>query len=171
MNDGLLDEVHAQREAHGADIVVLLAKWGADCGDAEGVGGRAYQLNGPGTGLSASSAFAVVDADCAIDNFAFPHEVGHLLGAGHDADASEAPTTVVPYARGYVLHAAKVRSIMSYTTACQNAGYTCTVSPLYSNPDYPYPTGLTTSAPFGSPLDADNRRRINEVTPWVSGFR
>lgn len=166
-NDGLLDEVHVQRDAHAADIVVLLTKWDEDCGDPEDTAGLAPQLNGFGNGPGASSAFAVVDVDCAINNFVFSHEVGHLLGAGHDALASKPPATVVPYARGYIVHSVKSRSIMSYNTACEDAKYNCTVAPLYSNPDYLY----LPSEPFGSPTDADNRRRMNELTTWVSGFR
>jgi hypothetical protein len=173
-NDGWLEGVHVQRDAHAADIVVLLTKWDAGCGDLENRTGIADQNNGPGNGFDANSAFAVVDADCSIDNgFAFSHEVGHLLGAGHDAGASQPPMTNVPYARGHIHvfddQSVKARDIMSYPTACED----CNVAPLFSNPDILYPTSLVnqTTKPFGSPTKADNRRRMNELAPWVSGFR
>jgi hypothetical protein len=166
-NDGLLDEVHVQRDAHAADIVVLLAHWDEGCGDLVGLAaGLATPVHGPGYSPNAI-AFAVVDAECAIDNFVFSHEVGHLLGAGHDAGASQPPSGPAAYAKGYVLQAANSRSIMAYSTACPS----CTRAPYYSNPNHPYGTGYNTSEPFGSTTDADNIRRINELTPWVASFR
>jgi hypothetical protein len=178
-NDGLLDEVHAQRDAHAADIVVLLTKWNEACGsyrfflppnspDYKGPSGKA-NLSTKNPLPHHTKAFAVVDVDCAITNFVFSHEVGHVLGADHDAGASSPPKSPTPYARGYIhiSPTAKARSIMAYNTDCEKLQIQCYVSPWYSNPDASHFDGV----PFGLPDKADNRRIINELTWYVTGFR
>lgn len=71
-----LESIASLRDAHGADVVLMLLEEGADfCGEAADIP------------ADDASAFAVVSADCASANLSFAHELGHLLGARHDVDA------------------------------------------------------------------------------------
>jgi len=83
--DGIMDEVHAARDAWYADLVVLLvAPPLDDCGTA----GSIPAISG--------TAFAVVSTECSVFNKSFVHEVGHLLGGYHDNESNQ-------IARGYRL--------------------------------------------------------------------
>ncbi len=147
--DGQLDEVHAVRDAVGADVVVLLT----DGKDACGVG----YINAP-----ASHAFAVVGWRCATGNYTFAHEIGHVLGANHDrANASGSP---YPYGHGYQFSlpsGERFRTIMSYD--CPGG---CTRLNTWSNPDITYGGART-----GDAATADNQRVLAQRKHVVAGFR
>ena len=70
--DGYLDEIHDLRDAYRADIAILIVDDPKGCGLATRV--RA----------DASEAFAVVHHACAVGNYTFAHEIGHLIGATHE---------------------------------------------------------------------------------------
>ena len=67
----------------------------------------------------------------------FVHEVGHLFGASHDAYrlASVSSQPIVDYGQGYVDLNAEFRTLMSYSTACDDADTTCPQVALFSNPN------------------------------------
>ena len=48
----------------------------------------------------ASSAFAIVDYDCATGYYSFGHELGHLQGARHDPN-NDPTSTPFAYGHGY----------------------------------------------------------------------
>lgn len=64
------DAVREERDRLGADMVVLITLHG---------GGKAAAIQ-----ATADTAFATVNFRQALDNYSLFHEVGHLLGAGHD---------------------------------------------------------------------------------------
>lgn len=72
-NDGVLDGVHAERDALGADLVALIT------GEHPSYCGVAYLL---GTD-SPSWGFSVTVWDCAVGNLTFTHEIGHNQGCCH----------------------------------------------------------------------------------------
>lgn len=66
-SDGHMDSVHALRDQHNADVVMLIVPdSGSSCGKAGAIG------------AVASTAFAVTAQDCATGYYSFGHELGHL---------------------------------------------------------------------------------------------
>lgn len=113
--DAFLNDVLAQRDKVGADVVTLL-----------GEGYRANGMCGMGgimTTVSTSYApyaFNVVDRTCAVGNLSYAHEVGHNQGLHHDpANATSAAST--PYAYGYQDPSGAFRTVMSYGSAVRLA--------------------------------------------------
>ncbi|MBK8233860.1 MAG: hypothetical protein IPK72_25610 [Candidatus Eisenbacteria bacterium] len=77
-SDGIMDQVHADRDFYGGDFVSLFLK--QTNSDACGI---AYC-----TPSGASEGFCTVTWSCASGNFSFAHELGHLQGCAHNrADA------------------------------------------------------------------------------------
>ena len=115
--------VNQLRDDYDADFAILIADdsgFYGPCGVADGLQ------------VSRSKAFAVVANNCMQGYFSFAHELGHLLGAHHDAvNASNAP---YPYAHGYVEPGKKWRTIMAYPCGsdCERLGF-------WSNPDVLHP--------------------------------
>ncbi len=110
-NDGYIDNVHSIRNQYGADLVVLLVASGDNCG-------YVYDIE-----VESNGAFAVVRTDCAVDNYSFAHEVGHLVGGRHDTDNSSFPR---PYAHGYIKKG-NWKTVMAIN-------YPATRIPYWSNP-------------------------------------
>ena len=74
--DGAMDEVHALRDTHGADLVALLGVYSDACG-------LAFLMANVSPGF-ASTGFSVTAWSCAVGNLSFPHELGHNMGLHHD---------------------------------------------------------------------------------------
>lgn len=77
-SDGVMDQVHTDRNVYGGDFVSLFTK----------------QANADACGIAyctpdgASEGFCTVTWSCASSNFSFAHEIGHLQGCAHNhADA------------------------------------------------------------------------------------
>ena len=70
--DGYMEEIHGLRDAHRADVAVLIVDDAKGCGLATRVD------------ADADEAFAVVHHECAAANYTLAHEVGHLIGARHE---------------------------------------------------------------------------------------
>ncbi len=151
--DGQMDNVHTQRDAVHADVVVLIINQDDWCGQAREIG------------ANASQAFVIVHWTCATGYYSFGHEVGHLLGARHDEPTD---TTDAPYVWGHGFrHQAAApngwRTIM---------GYKCGAN--LCNPRLQYwssPLNNWAGLPMGTAADADNRRVWNERAATVAAFR
>jgi hypothetical protein len=145
--DGYMEEVHALREKHDADVAVLVVD------DPKGCGLATRVFSDP------EDAFAVVHHECAATTYSVAHEIGHLIGARHEVEVDKS-TTPFPYGHGYV-NGTKWRDIMSYKESCGG----CPRLPVWSNPR------LTIAGePAGTPK-ADNARVIDEQAARVSSFR
>jgi hypothetical protein len=144
---GAFEKVHTLRNQWRADVVVLIVDDPSGCGLATRVG------------ADAEEAFAVVHHACAALMYSIPHEIGHIIGARHDA-AVDQTTSDLPYGHGYVA-GTKWRDIMSYGAGCNG----CPRLPVWSNPT------IKVRGEAGGTLLADNARVILEQADRVANFR
>lgn len=151
IGDGHLDEVHALRDQHAADVVALLLHRGWGCGIAQEIGG------------DARAAFIGLLTQCALGEYTLAHEVGHLQGARHDLKRDPA-VTPFPFGHGHwhqPPRASGWRTVMSYDcpTGCRRIGY-------WSSPLLRYD-----GTPLGSAAQSDNRRVLELTRERIAGFR
>lgn len=147
--DGYMDVVHTYRNIYTADMCALMINNSSACG-------RAY-----GIGVSATGAFCTVHYDCALGNYSFAHELGHLYGCRHNPE-SDNTSTPFAYGHGYNNVPAGWRTVMAY-----NDGATSTTRlPYWSNPNVFY-GGL----PMGIAATRNNARVLNERDVTMAGFR
>ena len=159
--DGFMDGIHALRDAHGADIVLLITET-AESGNC----GRAYIMD-PVSAAHEEWAFGVVKRECAADNLSFPHELGHIMSARHQDD-----TGTTPYAWGHGFFqftpadgsGQAWETMMSKTSADRKI--------YFSNPNIQYsPTGSAMTDPMGTATERDNHRVLNDTAATVANFR
>ena len=176
-DDGYMDEAHALRNEHAADLIHLLTV-SQTPGHTTGI---AYRLEEENLELAESAAFAVtVGASEEI----FTHETGHNFGMNHDRFRDQANSSIYPYAFGYVNsrafepgapETARWRTIMAYGHHCSAAGFSCPALFRFANPDQTRlgdPLGVPADHPVtagGGPADA--RLTINRAARWVGSFR
>ena len=151
-NDGLVDQVHTMRNQHGADIVTLIGSGYV----ASGACGIGFRMTMPSTSF-ASSAFNVVDWQCAAGYLSYAHEVGHNQGLHHDPSNASGSAAIYPYAYGYQDPSGAFRTVLSYGGA--------TRIPYLSNPLVSYNGAVTGTA------TQDNARALNLAASIVSAFR
>jgi Metallo-peptidase family M12 len=145
--DGYMDEVHALRAQHQADVGLLIVHDPNGCGLAAEVFARPER------------AFAVVHHECAANMYSLGHEIGHLIGARHDEALDD---SVKPFAFGHgYVHANEWRTMMSYKDSCGG----CMRLPVWSNPDV-----TVHGVPAGNAA-SNNARVIAENAARVAGFR
>ncbi len=154
-NDGKMDEVHARRNALGADMVVLVV--GNAAGGACGVG---YVM----TSLSASfasAAFSVTAYPCISPNYTFAHELGHNMGSAHAPEDGAGQASLYSYSFGYKNPSNLFRTVMAYdcTSGCPRVLH-------FSNPSVNYG-----GAPTGVSDQHDNERSINNAALTIANWR
>lgn len=153
--DGRFDRVPRMRNRAHADLVQMIS-WNAD---KRGYCGFGYLRP------RARYAYSITTARCAVRAKGTAHELGHNLGADHDATAGYKPTSKLP-ARGYVNLDRRWITVMAYWTKCTNAGIYCRKIPYFSNPKVKL-NGARTGR-FGK---ADNHVVINRRADEVQRFR
>jgi hypothetical protein len=84
------------------------------------------------------------------------HEIGHLLGAGHNWEEPKRRTPCGNYGHGLYNIAGRWRTVMAY--ACPPGDKVCGRMLFWSNPHKTDDNG----APLGDPDFADNARCLNE---------
>jgi Metallo-peptidase family M12 len=145
--DGYMDDVHALRAKHQADVGLLIVHDPNGCGLAAEVFARPER------------AFAVVHHECAANMYSLGHEIGHLIGARHDEALDD---SVKPFAFGHgYVHGNEWRTMMSYKDSCGG----CMRLPIWSNPEV-----MVRGVPAGNP-SSNNARVIAENAARVAGFR
>ena len=147
-NDGYMDEAHSLRDQYGADVVILVNDVNGYCGQANAIG------------ANASTAFAMVDYDCATGYYSFGHEIGHLQGARHNPE-NDPSTSPYAFGHGYQHPQSQWRSIMAY-----NCNSNCTRINYWSNPNKFY-----NGAVMGTTTQHDNARVLNLTNPTIANFR
>ncbi|WP_200388474.1 fibronectin type III domain-containing protein [Thiocapsa imhoffii] len=157
-----LEEVHAWRDAYGADLVVLLA-------DVEDVGGLGWLLTE--VGGRPELAFALTRVRQAHNTYTMIHEIGHVLGAHHHKEQLIEPGPgLFPYSAGWRWigeDAGRYASVMTYGSGTFFAdGRTHTRVPYFSTPRLRH-AGVA----VGDPLDGDNARTLTEVRDTVMQYR
>ena len=157
--DGYMDNVHALRDTHKADLVSL---WVANGG---GYCGIAYIMTTVSTAFE-DYGFQVTARNCATGYFSFGHEFGHIQSARHDWYVDPTNNSPYTYNHGYVDPADAWRTIMAYGNDC--AG--CTRIQYWSNPNVQY-GGKAMGIAEGQPQAADNRKTLNNTAATVANFR
>jgi len=147
-NDGYMDNVHALRDTYGADMVVLVSDVNGYCGQADAI----Y--------ANSSSAFAIVDYDCATGYYSFGHELGHLQGARHNPE-NDPTSSPFSYGHGYQDPQQNWRTVMAY-----NCSSNCTRQLFWSNPNKAYGGTAT-----GTSSLSDNARVLNATAATMAAFK
>jgi hypothetical protein len=143
---GVFANVRALRDEKRADVVVLIVDDASGCGLTTRVS------------ADAEEAYAVVHHACAALTYSVPHEIGHIIGAGHDASLEH--VSPFAYGHGYV-NGNKWRDIMSYKGSCDG----CPRLAFWSNPT------ITIKGEAAGTAHADNARVLLEQAERVSKFR
>ena len=154
--DGIVDSLHTDRDANGADLISVIGNVTSFCG-------VAYS---PVSAVPAESdAFSLLDYNCAVGNLSFPHELGHNMCADHDPVNANGGSPCQPDGFGHFGIVENLRTIMSYANV-QNGCSTCVRVPYFSNPSVTY-NGWTTGV-----LGANDNSRVLEITDTdVSNYR
>jgi hypothetical protein len=157
--DGNLDNVHTERNRIHADVTILLTSRDANDGD---VIGLAYEYTRNSD--NAAFAFGVVAIDAFEDGTTVAHEIGHVLGAGHDAAtiSGDGDHPVEAYAQGFRFRAGTpqhtFKDVMAYGPG--------TTLPFFSTPKFLY-----MGRPIGRADSANNARIISEIAPLAAEYR
>lgn len=152
--DGLMDSVHARRDALGADLVKLVV--GNTAGGACGV---AWLMQSLSSGF-ATHAFSVTAYPCISPNYTFGHELGHNMGSAHaPEDGGSAP--LYSYSYGYKNPSNLFRTVMAY-----NCPVNCTRVLHFSNPSVSY-----SGQPTGTVAQHNNAASINAARNTIANWR
>lgn len=164
-NDGFMDGIHKLRQASGADCVSLITN--GYPGNIVGIG---YALKPAVSGYFYNYAFAVVDRH-AFFNQTLTHELGHLMGAGHELDNPSSPgPQYYSYSSGFHYEAdpgEHWHTMMSYQHYGENNDNPSYKISHFSNPVVDYggnPTGLP--GPDGN----NNALTLNNTMSLVDSF-
>ena len=142
------------RDTTGADIVSLWTTQNDVCGTAV--------PTTPYNELSVSlMPWSVVNYSCAISGYVFAHEIGHLLGAGHDEDRNLLGIGYHSYSRGYQ-KPGSYRTVMAYPCS----GQPCPWIGYWSSP-----RTFVNGQPLGIAGVTDNARTLNRLRFFVASWR
>jgi hypothetical protein len=167
-SDGVLDDVLTLRNTYAADVVVLIVNEIEACG---------WSSTMPTISTAfESSAYAVVDVECATVELTFAHELGHIMGARHDR--MDDPTQGQPFDfnHGRVVKSPTDggdpwRTVMAKDVDClKEPPVNCSTRiPYWSNPNVRYASNPL-GDPTGTPAE-DNHLALNETAQTVANFR
>jgi hypothetical protein len=162
-SDGALDEIHAWRDAAGADIVCLALNRSDTASS-----GLSFLLDASDDPTNARFAFSVVQYSNVTGTSVVPHELGHVFGCAHDRENAMSGAGAFSYSFGYRFIGADGRQyhdIMSYPPGTE-LGY-------YSNPDIivPAPVSAAIGVPAGRPGESNSALTIERTAFHTAGYR
>lgn len=132
--------------------------------DSSGGCGIGYLMGTLSSGFE-SSAFNVVDWDCATGYYSFAHELGHNMGCHHAIPEASQGSALMPYSHGWRWTSAQgtqYRSVMAYSPGSRVNHF--------SNPDVQH-QGEFTGQTIGASDQASNAASINYAASTVAGWR
>jgi len=149
-SDGYLDEVHALRNQHRADLVCLITENGSD-----------YWFYGL-QGLSASNAFSVIRRRCLTGEYFFPVTLSFNFGCQLERPFADS-VGAFPFSYGHTFDSelGRLSTVEAFSEERR---------PYFSNPAI-IEGGAPAGVPAGLPEAADNARTLNLTAPVVAGFR
>lgn len=153
-SDGIVDNLHTEREANDADLIAVISTISESCG------ATIYDNVAP-----EDVAYTLSDATCAVGNLTFPHEIGHTLCAAHDPEHSSFNRCGHQDGFGHYSSVENLRTVMSYAD-WRNDCEGCVRIPYFSNPDVSH-NGWTT----GIVDERDNARVVGVTAPVVAAWR
>ena len=139
--------IHSWRASVSADVVVIVTA-------RHDVDGYAAVI-----GATATDAFAVISTWASIGDLAFPHEIGHLFGAGHPICQNGSVCAIVPYGHGFVSDDKRCTIMAISSSDC-----------LSSEPIWSGTRNLIFDPPLGNAESADSTRLVEERIPVVADF-
>ncbi len=154
-NDGIMDSVHARRDALGADMVQLIV------GPQRGSCGLAYVMTNLSAGF-ASHAFGVTAYSCISPNYSFGHELGHNMGSHHAPEDVPGGSALYDYSFGYKDPLRRFRTVMAYNCSMGN----CPRVLNFSNP-----LVSRSGAPTGTASQSNNALSINNARVTIANWR
>lgn len=156
--DGFLDIIHTLRNSNNADVVVLIigARLTSDLGSANVMTQRSATFK--------DSAFCVVDFAASVSRLIFPHELGHVLGAGHECEAGRVGRLGL-FNESHCYSNGTFGTIMTVQLALPKIE-------RWSNPSvvYPLPGGVPTGN-LSTNCPSNNAATIDSTWEFVSKFR
>lgn len=152
--------LHSDRDKAGADIVVVLVDADVTSGQTGNSTAlepyaaeegkeleRKYNLDFPGAQeylkWFAERAYAVVDIASAKNGYAFVHEIGHVMGAGHSESLLNGPgPQLFSYSAAMMMQGSDANyyaTVMGYSATGHPGSATYKVLPYFSSPEVVYP--------------------------------
>ncbi len=161
-SDGYMDEVHAWRDDHGADLVAILT-------DATDMGGIAWLVTDPAG--SPGYAFSLTSVRQAATSYTLVHEMGHNMGLHHHKAQNFQPGPgMFNYSAGWRWvgnDRQSYCSVMSYSSGSfYPDGVDSRSVPYFSNPQIQH-----MGAAAGHALDGDNARNVRQIKQVVAAYR
>jgi hypothetical protein len=162
-DDGKMDEIHALRDAAGADVVCL-ALGRRDAASS----GLSFLLDDPHNNGNPDFAFSVVQYTSITGTNVVPHELGHVFGCAHDRENALSGEGAYSYSYGYRFFGADGRQyhdIMSYPPGTELS--------YFSNPNVlvPLPVSMPIGIGAGRPGESNSAQTIENTAFSTAQFR